>query len=331
LGNNLVRALVKRGVQVHALVRSKAKAKAQLGGLAGVEVVEGDLARVSAFAPALAGADVLFHTAAYFRQAYSGGDHARALHDTNVTGTRDLIKAAYEVGVRRMVHTSSIAVLKGERGKTLDETSLRDPKDADPYYRSKIETDEVVFSFLRENPDFHACMVLPGWMHGPGDAGPTSAGRFTLDYMNRKLPGAAPGTFSVVDARDVAAAAVAAAEKGRRGERYLAAGRHYAMRDLMTTYERVTGVPAPKGAIPASVLMAIASVSEIGGKLSGKPVLISRAAVKLMLREAERTRFNHAKSERELGLAFRPVEETIRDEVAWFQANGFLSPAAKAA
>jgi dihydroflavonol-4-reductase len=77
--------------------------------------------------------------------------------------------------------------------------------------------------------------------------------------------------------------------------------------------------------------MAIAGLAELGGKISGKPVLISRSTVKLMLREAERTRFNHAKSELELGLTFRPVEDTIRDEVAWFTANGFLSPCAKAA
>jgi dihydroflavonol-4-reductase len=331
LGTNLIRALVDRGVQVRALARSKEKAQAQLGGLVGVEVVVGDMAAVDAFKPALSGSDVLFHTAAYFREAYGGGNHTRALHDTNITGTRALIDAAYAVGVRRMVHVSSIAVLDGQRGATLDETNLRDRKNADPYYLSKIDTDEVLFAALRQHSDFSACMVLPGWMHGPGDAGPTSAGQFTLDYMNRKLPGATPGTFSVVDARDVANAAVVAAEKGRRGERYLAAGRHMGMRELMGVYERVTGVKAPTRSIPGAALMAIAGLAELGGKISGKPVLISRSTVKLMLREAERTRFNHAKSELELGLTFRPVEDTIRDEVAWFTANGFLSPCAKAA
>lgn len=330
LGNNLVRTLVGRGIRVRALARSKQKAQAQLGGLTGVEIVEGDLAKVPAFAPAMAGADVLFHTAAYFREAYGGGNHAKALRDTNVTGTRDLIRAAYGAGIRRMVHTSSIAVLDGKRGATLDETSLRNRRNADPYYLSKIETDDVVLSFLRDHLDFSACMVLPGWMHGPGDAGPTSAGQFTLDYMNRKLPGATPATFSVVDARDVANAAVAAADKGRRGERYLTAGRHMTMRDLMTVYEKVTGVLAPKRSIPGGLLMLIATLSEIGGRLSGRPVLISRATVKLMLREAERTRFDHAKSERELGLTFRPVEDTIRDEVAWFRDNNFLASPANA-
>jgi nucleoside-diphosphate-sugar epimerase len=92
------------------------------------------------------------------------------LHDTNVTGTRASIAAAYAARVRRMVHTSSIAVLDGPRGATLDETHLRDAKNTDPYYLSKIETDEVVFAALRQHTDFTACMVLPGWMHGPGDA-----------------------------------------------------------------------------------------------------------------------------------------------------------------
>jgi len=56
---------------------------------------------------------------------------------------------------------------------------------------------------------------------------PNLGRQVTLDYMHGSLPRVIPGTVSFVDARDVAAAAISAAEKGRRGERYLAAGRHY--------------------------------------------------------------------------------------------------------
>src|SRR5271154_25892 len=98
LGNNLVRALVERGHRVKALVRSRAKAKELLGGL-DVEIVEGDMKDISSFQEALRGVDVLFHTAAFFRDSYKGGRHWDELFRVNVTGTEALLEAAYGMGV----------------------------------------------------------------------------------------------------------------------------------------------------------------------------------------------------------------------------------------
>ncbi len=329
LGNNLVRALLARGDSVRALARSAAKAASQFAGLEGdrLEIVEGDLGNPAAFARRLEGVDTLFHTAAYFRDSYKGGSHWRQLEKTNVDGTRALIDTAYAAGVRRMVQTSSIAVLKGERGALVDETMLRRPQDADDYYRSKILADDVVFEALAARPDFHACFVLPAWMWGPGDAGPTSAGQTAIDFLNRRLPGIPPATFSFVDARDVAAAQIAAAERGRRGERYLAAGRSLSLAELFPMLEKVSGVPAPKRRLPLALLFAIGGAQEIVSRLTGKPVLLSWAAVKGLANEIGRTNFSDAKSARELGLVFRTIPETLRDTVAWFRARG-LAPKA---
>lgn len=322
LGNNLVRELLARGVRVKALARSRDKAALQFSDLPGVEIVEGDMLAVPGFAAALSGVDVLFHTAAHFRDSYGGGNHWNELKATNIDGARNLLTAAYGVGVRRAVMTSSIAVLDGPRGAVINETMVRRVDKADDYYRSKILADEVAFDLMKAHPDLDVSFVLPGWMHGPGDAGPTSAGQVTLDFLNRKLPGIAPATFSVVDARDVARTLIASAERGRRGERYLAAGRHMTMGELLKAYEQVTGVPAPKGKLPPLLLLVIATASEATARLTGKPTLLSLATVRLMLREAERTRFDHGKSERELRVSFRPVAETLRDEIAWFRARG---------
>src|SRR5215470_7983464 len=108
LGNNLVRLLIAKGVKVRALARSAEKARRQFGNLP-VEIVQGDLENVSGFAHALAGADAVFHTAAYFRDSYKGGTHRNELQRINVVGTANLLQAAYAAGVRRFVHTSSIA------------------------------------------------------------------------------------------------------------------------------------------------------------------------------------------------------------------------------
>src|SRR5712692_6797683 len=82
LGNNLVRLLVARGVRVRALVRSREKAERQFDRLP-VEVVTGDMNNVAAFAEKLRGGEVLFHTAAYFRDSFKGGGkHWKELHAT---------------------------------------------------------------------------------------------------------------------------------------------------------------------------------------------------------------------------------------------------------
>ncbi|SDY31006.1 dihydroflavonol-4-reductase [Collimonas sp. OK242] len=324
LGNNLVRELVNRGVAVKALVRSPEKAARQFGSLAGIELVHGDMADVGAFSAAMRACDVVFHTAAFFRDNYKGGRHWEMLKRINVDGSAALIAQAHRHGVRRFVQTSSIAVLNGVPGKAIDETSLRDPADADDYYRSKILADHAVSDFLKMHPEMHACFILPGWMWGPGDIGPTSSGQVALDTVLGKLPGLVPGSFSVVDARDVALAHIAAAERGRSGERYLAAGRHMTMRELIPMIGRIARVDTPQRMLPVPLLFALAGLQEIYARLTGKPILLSIATVQLMVKEADRTRFSHAKSERELGLKFRPVDDTLREVIVWYREHKWL-------
>src|SRR5215468_7981849 len=124
LGNNLVRALRTRGWRVRAWARSAEKAEQQLGDT-GAEVVLGDLNDLAPLAPSLEGADVVFHTAAYFRDSYKGGRHRAELEKINVEGTRQLLEHAYSAGVRRFVHTSSIAVLQGVSQGLTDVTMRR--------------------------------------------------------------------------------------------------------------------------------------------------------------------------------------------------------------
>lgn len=324
LGNNLVRMLVNQGVKVKALVRSTTKGQQQFAGLSGVELVHGDMADVAAFAPALRGCDVIFHTAAFFRENYMGGSHWNSLQRINIDGTQHLLEQAYATGCMRFVQTSSIAVLNGAPGSLIDETQARALEDADDYYRSKILADEAVHNFLGLYPDMQACFVLPGWMWGPADIGPTSSGQLALDVVHGKLPGLVPGSFSVVDARDVAQAHITAASQGRRGERYLAAGRHMTMRELVPLLGSIAGVKAPTRSLPAPALFVLAGLQELYARFSGKPILLSWSTVRLMLKEADRTHFNHAKSERELGLNFRPVEETLRDTLNWYDRHGWL-------
>ncbi|WP_287877120.1 SDR family oxidoreductase [Aquitalea sp.] len=319
LGSNLVRLLLAEGYRVKALARSEQKATQQFGELIGkrLEVVLGDLTSVDGFAPALQGCEVIFHTAAYFRESYQGGRHLAALHKTNVEGTQNLLNEAYAAGIRRMVHISSIAALGRNATGLTDETMVLAREAApDDYYCSKIETDEVIFAFLDSHQDMHISLVLPGWMHGPGDLGPTSAGQFVQDYLQQKIPGVIDAAFSVVDARDVALVALAASKTGRRGERYLAAGHPVTMARLLQMMEAVSGVPAPRRKLPRIMLYAIASLQELFARLTGRPVLLSLATVSNIANDYGR-KFSAEKIRMRFGLGFRPMEETLADEVMW--------------
>jgi nucleoside-diphosphate-sugar epimerase len=322
LGNHLVRHLLAHGFQVRALARSREKAEAQFVGLP-IEIVIGDVTNISGFAQHLHGVEVLFHTAAYFRESFNGGRHRDELFRVNVVGTRELLSQAYAAGVRRFVHTSSGAVLTGKPGQLIDETMSRPVDEASEYPLSKIQADQEVAAFFRSHPDASGCIVLPGWMFGPGDIGPTSSGQLILDFLNGRLPGVPPAEFTVVDARDVAEAEVVAAEKGRRGERYLVAGRCMEMAEIFALLEHTTGVPAPKRRIPIVFLYVFAAVNEAWHFLSKKPVLISLSAVRLMAEARGRIKFDSTKAEREFGVSSRPVADTLRDTVNWYRQNGW--------
>lgn len=323
LGNNTVHTLLQRNIKVKALVRSVEKAKKQFGDLP-VEWIQGDILDIEKFSQHLIGCDALIHTAAYFRDSYKGGKHWQLLYDTNVKATEQLLTAAHAAGIRKAVHVSSIAVLQGTPDDLIDETMSRAEQGADDYYRSKILSEQVVHQFLSKHPDMSIAIVLPGWMFGPGDIGPTSSGQFLLDYVQRKLPGVLPGTFSVVDARDVALHLIAAAEHGRSGERYLAAGVHMDMGSIFKVLATVSGVPAPERKVPLAMLRLIASVYELYHTFTGKPILLSTSTVKLMAQERGCTHFSHVKSKKELGCQFRPVEKTLADTLAWYRDNDYL-------
>ncbi|MDF3837909.1 SDR family oxidoreductase [Cupriavidus basilensis] len=321
LGSNLVALLLSQGYAVKALARDAAKARRQLPADAGdrLSVVVGDVRQRQAYEDALQGVDVVFHAAAHFRDSYKGGRHWPQLYETNVLATGQLLDAAYRQGVRRFVHISSIAVLRGGTGQLLTEDDLQtDVGAVDDYYRSKIEADETVYRFVAAHPDMRACLVLPGWMHGPRDAGPTSAGQFVLDYLQGKLPGVIDAAFSVVDARDVAAVALAASERGVPGRRYLAAGRPLHMRELMAAMEKVSGRAAPTRAVPRWLLFVVAAVQESYARLTGKPVLLSMATVRNIAQDHGR-RFSGERIQQEFGLGFRPLEQTLSDELDWLR------------
>lgn len=317
LGNNLVRALHARGVEVRALARSRAKFDYLVGDALATCVV-GDMRRIDAWEEALEGCDMVFHTAAYFREYYAPGDHAEALQAINVDGTLALMQAADRRRVSAFVHTSSSgAVGKRADGEPGDENT---PPSAthlkNLYFRSKVDGDARIQAF-RPSSGMRVVEILPGWMFGPGDAGPTSAGKLLRDLVDGKLPGVPRGGASVVDARDVVQAMVRAAAAAH-GERYLVAGRTMSLREVVDELAEAAGVASPRFDMPPALALSFSWLMERLAAAFKLDSVVSVEGVRVLL---DNVRFSSEKAKRELGIEFRPFAETARDVVAWAQTH----------
>jgi dihydroflavonol-4-reductase len=319
LGSNLCRSLVSQGWQVNGLVRSIDKAKRFLGE-SGVKFVQGDLEHVSAFAQALEGVDVVFHTAAFFREYYQPGHHWERMKRINVSATMELLRAAEKRGVARAVFTSSSGVIETHPHQAATETAPYSKfAEKNLYFKTKVLAEQEIHRFLKTSP-MDVMMILPGWMMGPGDAAPTSAGQLVLDLLARKLPGIIDGGAPLADARDVATAMVIAAERGGRGERYIVTGALATMEDIALGLEAISGVKAPRVKIPDGIALSIAWLSETWVGLMGGVNPMPLNGIQTLL---EKANLSSVKAERELGATFRPLSDTLKDTVLWYQAQGY--------
>jgi dihydroflavonol-4-reductase len=322
LGSNLTRLLIEQGHSVVALARSPEKARAQLGASPQLTVVKGDIEDNASFSAALAGCDVLFHCAAYFREYYGRGDHWSKLERVNVHGTIDLLNRAEVAGIKRTVYVSSGGVIRARAdGRPSTEADIY-PRDAaleNLYFKSKVHAEYAIQDWLKQH-SHEVISILPSWIHGPQDAAPTAAGRLILDFLNKQLPAIPPGGASVIDARDVAQAMINAVERGRNGERYLIHNRYASLAEINQILEAVSGIPASKIHLPYPVALGMAWVMQTIASMQRKDALITVSGIRVM-KEGEQHKVDGSKAMHELGITPRPFEDTLRDAVAWVRAN----------
>jgi dihydroflavonol-4-reductase len=318
LGTNLVKELLKAGYEVTGLVRSRSKGERVIGDPR-VTLIEGDMEDVDRFASHLRGCDVLFHTAAYFREYFQPGDHWATLMKINVEGTLQLLEAAEAGGINKAIYVSSSTVI-GESldGRISDETTPPDRHvEQNLYARSKVEAEKAIAKFLKTHT-LPVVLILPTWMFGPYDNAPTSSGQMVKDFLTHRLPGIPPGGAMIADARDVALGMIQAVEYGRSGERYVIGGEFYTLADVCHTLEKVSGIPAPRMQIPYPIAMGYAWFSETLARVRGTDTLITIAGIQTLNHQS---RVSSGKAIRELGIHPRPLEDTLHDEVTFYRGQ----------
>ena len=318
VGSAVARALLAAGEPVRALVRP-GSARGLPADLP-LEPAVGDLDDPRSLARAVAGCSALFHVAADYRLWVP---EPEAMYRTNVAGTRALLVAAAEAGVRRIVYTSSVATL-GLRADAspADETTPSALDDMIGHYKRSKYLAEVAVRELIERHGLPAVIVNPSAPVGPRDGRPTPTGRMVLEAARGRMPAYVDTGLNVVHVEDVAAGHLLAFERGGVGERYILGGHNLALGEILTLIARLVGRRPPGFRLPSGALMPIAVLAEALARLrrSGEPLVTTdgvRMARKWMY-------FSSEKAERDLGYRVRPAETAFRDAIDWYRGRGDL-------
>lgn len=316
VGSAVARALLREGRRVRALVRPNSNRR-NLAGLS-VEIAEGSMEDPHSLTHAVAACRYVYHVAADYRIWVP--DPA-AMFRANVDGTRDLLTAALEAGVERVVYTSSVATLGLVAGGSADEEA---PSTADdmigPYKRSKFEAEEVARELARQR-GLPVVIVNPSTPVGPGDVKPTPTGRMIVEAARGQMPAFVDTGLNIVHVDDVAAGHLAAAAKGRIAERYILGGDNMSLAEILAEVAHQVGRRPPRLRLPHNVLLPVAFGAEMAARLTGREPFVTLDGVRM---SRKKMYFSSEKASRELGYAPRPARDAIADAVAWFRANGYL-------
>jgi len=325
IGWHLVEQLAARGEGVRVLDLRPMRAQLQ-----GVEQVIGSITDPVAVARAVDGCERVFHLAAnpnLWSPDSSGFD------EVNHQGTRRMLEAAQKAGVQRFVYTSTESILKSCRAPRkssralIDETVVLTVDDMPgPYCRSKFLAEEAAREAAREG--LPVVIVNPTMPIGPGDDLLTPPSRMILGFLNGETPAYLDCEFNLVDARDVAAGQILAAERGRVGERYILGHVNLRLGALLAELQRMTGLAMPRTRVPYALALVSALVSEGVATLTKKPPIAPLNGVRLARTSMA---FDCTKARSELGWSCRTFDQSLRDALHWMSGQGLVRRPIRAA
>jgi len=316
LGWHVARLLVQRGHHVRALVRPGSR----VDGL-DVETVTGDLRDAESLKRAAESCGLLFHVAADYRL---WARDPSELYRSNVDGTRNLLQAARDAGVERVVYTSTVGCIGMPRDGIGDEDTPVTLQDmVGDYKRSKFMAERAALEFARQG--FPVVVVNPTAPVGDHDVKPTPTGKIVLDFLNGDMPAFIDTGLNVVDVRDTAEGHLLACERGRTGERYILGSENLTLAQILQALARITGRRAPTTQIPYALAYCAGACSTAWAEVTGRPPRVPLDAVRMARKKMW---VSHEKARRELGFAPGPAEQALAHAVEWFRG---AAPARSAA
>ncbi len=311
IGNVLVRELVARDIAVRALVLPNER-PVSIGKLP-IEMVRGDVTDYASLQKAFDGVTCVYHLAGIVT---IGSGKKKILQKVNVEGTRNVIQACFEKGVKRLVYTSSIhAFPELPHGQILVETKDFDEnKVRGDYAKSKALATKNVLHAAKNGLD--AVILHPTGVIGPYEYTLSNMGQLMVDFMKGRLFAYIDGTYDFVDVRDVVQGIISASQKGRPGENYILSGEQITVRQILEHLENATGLKAPRIKIPVWFAQLTAPLSELYYKLLQQQPLYTSYSIETI---NSNSLTSHYKAKNELGYKPRPIKEAIFDTVSWLK------------
>jgi dihydroflavonol-4-reductase len=314
VGAAVARALLADGWEVRALVRAGSD-RSNLSGLT-VEAAVGDLTDRPSLDRAVTGCAAVFHVAADYRL---GAPDPSQLYRANVEGTGNLLTAAREARVDRVIYTSSVATIgipaDGTPGDERTPVALEAM--IGHYKRSKFLAERRALEAANEG--LPLVIVNPSTPIGPGDVKPTPTGQLVLDAAAGRMPAYVDTGLNVVHVDDVAAGHLLALSRGRTGERYILGGEDMTLEQILGDISRIVGRKPPRVRLPYAAVLPLAYVAEGIAKISGRSGRLTLEGLKM---SRKRMFFSSAKAVRELGYSWRPPADAFADAVRWFRERG---------
>jgi dihydroflavonol-4-reductase len=314
IGNCLVRELKKQGADVKVLVHNFKNDLDKLN----VELIQGNLLEPDSLITLCDGVDVVFHLAA---QIAIENRSSAQVYETNVTGTRNMIKAAIKGEAKKFIHFSSIHAFRTESSEViLDESRSMVETNKTIYEFTKAEGEREVMKAVKEG--LNAVILNPTAVIGPFDYRSSLLGQALLQIYQNKLPFLVAGGYNWVDVRDVVSASIQAIESGRKGEKYILSGKFCSLHELSAMISKITGCRIPV-IVPVSLARLACPFFQIYSSVAKTEPLYTYQSLDILVNSA--VNISNTKARKELGYEPRPLEQTLIDAFNWYRENNFIN------
>ena len=323
IGQHLISKLIARGYEVRALARSPQSiiCVEQLGAAS----IHGNLDNLEALHRGMKHCDVVFHTAAEYTY---GKRAAERMYRVNVNGTANVLKAAFEEKIPKIVYTSTLAVFGNTHGKVANEGTLPSQTNSSEYDRTKkMAHYQVALPLIQRGAPI--TIVIPGAVYGAGDNS-LIAEMMTLFYKGGLpfFPGPET-TLNWAHVADIAEGHILAAEKGKAGESYILAGPMASFQEVVGLWAEYSGQKPPIFYIPAAYLRHLIPFIGALEDIFPLPRLISQEVVRML---GSTYIGCNEKAVKELGWQPRPIQVGMRETIAHLRrttSSQLLQPRAR--
>lgn len=315
IGSLLTLKLADQGEDIRILVRKDPELVAF--NRPNIKIFKGDITDPGSLETAMQGVDKVYHMAAYARLWAKDPDTFQKI---NVEGTRNVMEAAWNAGVRKLVYTSTAGVIGPSSDKPMAEHDARIVGFFNAYEETKTQAEQVTMGYVNRGLD--VSIVNPARVYGPGlDTGSNPVTKIVELYMKRKwhvIPGNGEdvGSYCYID--DVVDGHINAMLKGGKGERYIFGGVNASFNELISLIRKHSGVKKKLYNLPFPVMSFVSHAMKTWSVISGTPPMITPDWVK---RYDYHWKLDSSKAVREINYNIRTLDAGIQQTVAWIKQN----------